>query len=394
MRKSILIAILALGMPFLMKAGDPFKDRMKKFLDPKKELKAQEDSTAVEPEHKLPFDISGSVDVYTQTNFLGKVTNDVYHRAFYPKANSFNLGMFNLMMSKKIGKVGFMADIGFGPRAEAANNTIYSNTVLAIKQLYVSYSPTDWVDITLGNFSTFFGYELIEPYNNFNYSTSLAFQNGPFYHTGIKANFKTGKWNFLTGFFNDTDTKDDNDRNKYVGAQVGYTADNGGVYLNFIGGNEPATYAIDDTTTGDVHKNYKAAVDLTGSIKLGESKKGKLGVNAAFYNYRTKIMEDSEAAASQYFTTYLYGQYDFNEKGSIGARVGYFNDSDGAAPYVIGGAENYFDFTLTAQGRIGNLIFIPELRFDLADSPVFFKRNGEVDSKLQTVLGLAAVYKF
>ena len=91
------------------------------------------------------------------------------------------------MMSKKIGKVGFMADIGFGPRAEAANNTIYANSIIAIKQLYVTYAPAEFVDITFGNFSTFFGYELIEPQNNFNYSTSLAFQNGPFYHTGIKA---------------------------------------------------------------------------------------------------------------------------------------------------------------------------------------------------------------
>ena len=74
--------------------------------------------------NKLPFDISGSVDAYIQTNFNGKQTNAVGNEVFSNKANSFELGMINLMMSKEIGKVGFMADIGFGPRAETANNAI------------------------------------------------------------------------------------------------------------------------------------------------------------------------------------------------------------------------------------------------------------------------------
>ncbi len=56
------------------------------------------------------------------------------------------------------------------------NNTIYANSIIAIKQLYMTYAPADWVEFTVGNFSTFFGYELIEPQNNFNYSTSLAFK--------------------------------------------------------------------------------------------------------------------------------------------------------------------------------------------------------------------------
>jgi hypothetical protein len=390
--KKALFLFLAISSFNIAKAGDgKFKEKMKDFLNP---MKDDTDSTTVVEEKKpFPIDIAGSVDVYTQTNFLGKVTNNVYHRAFYPKANAFNLGMFNLMMSKKIGKVGFMADIGFGPRAEAANNTIYANSIIAIKQLYVTYAPAEFVDITFGNFSTFFGYELIEPQNNFNYSTSLAFQNGPFYHTGIKANFKKDKFNFLVGFFNDTDTKDDEDRNKYVGAQLGYTGDNGGVYVNFVGGNEPSTYMVGEDEIS-AFKNYKHSYDLTGSIKLGEEKKGKLGVNAALHSYRYKALKDDEASKATYYTTYLYGQYDITERGSIGGRVGYFNDADGVAAYVIGGAKSYLDFTLTAQAKIGNLRFIPELRFDVASEPVFFKRDGSVNSKLQTVLGMAAVYSF
>ncbi len=372
-------------------------DKVDTLADPaeaKKTLNEKYEEKLEKIKSKIPFDISGSVDVYVQTNFNGKQTNSVSNRAFYTKANSFELGMVNLILKKKVKKVGFVADLGFGPRAEAANNTLYSNTILAIKQLYVSYAPADWVELTLGNFSTFFGYELIEPQNNFNYSTSLAFQNGPFYHTGFKANFTVKKWNFLAGFFNDTDNKTDNDRNKYVGAQVGYTGDNGGVYLNFVGGNEPVSYFVDDTLEFSAYKNYKNSYDLTGSIKLGKEKKGKLGVNVAYHQYRFKEEKSSPVTRNKYMAAYLYGQCDINERASIGGRVGYFYNPDGVAPYVAGPAKHFADLTITAQVNvIGGLRLVPEYRMDFATDKVFLDRKGG-GTKFQHVLGLSAVYAF
>lgn len=357
-------------------------------------FKEKYDKKIEQVKSKIPFDLTGSVDVYVQSNFIGKQTNQVANRAFTPKANSFELGMVNLMMKKKVKKVGFCADLGFGPRAEAANNTLYANSIIAIKQLYVSYAPADWVEFTLGNFSTYFGYELIEPQNNFNYATSLAFENGPFYHTGFKANFMIKKWNFLAGFFNDTDTKSDDDRNKYIGAQVGYTGDNGGVYLNFIGGNEPTTYMVNDSVEASVFKNYKHSYDLTGSIKLGEEKKGKLGVNIAYHQYRYKELKQDKASKAKYFTTYLYGQYDISERASLGIRTGYFYNPDGAAPYVAGGEKHYADVTFTAHiNVIGGLKLIPEYRFDFSSGKAFLNRKG-TGSKFQNTLCLAAVYAF
>ena len=43
--------------------------------------------------------------------------------------------------------------------------------------------------VTLGNFNTFLGYEVISPAANFNYSTSYMFSYGPFSHTGMKLDF-------------------------------------------------------------------------------------------------------------------------------------------------------------------------------------------------------------
>ncbi|MFN8266690.1 MAG: outer membrane beta-barrel protein [Chitinophagales bacterium] len=340
---------------------------------------------------KIPFEVSGSVDVYIQTNFIGNISNLVANRVFVPKANSFELGMINLMLKKRVKKVGFCADLGFGPRAEAANNTLYSNTILAIKQLYVTYAPTHWLEFTLGNFSTFFGYEYIEPQNNFNYSTSLAFQNGPFYHTGFKANFTVKKWNFLAGFFDDTDHKSDSRRNKFVGAQVGYTNENGGVYLNFVGGNVPATYKINDSTVAEVYRNYKNAYDLTGFITLGKKKNGKIGVNLAYHQFRYKEQKADTPQHNKYFTSYLYAQYAISERASIGIRTGYLYNPDAL---VIGSSKHFADLTITAHINIsGGLKLIPEYRLDYSSDRMFLDRKGGI-SRFQNTLCLAAVFAF
>jgi hypothetical protein len=327
---------------------------------------------------KLPFDISGSVDAYVQTNFTPKATSEVANESFSYNANSFNLGMANLMLSKQIGKVGFMVDLGFGPRAVAANGSDYS----AIKQLYVSYAPADWVELTFGTFSTFFGYELIEPTNNFQYSTSLAFQNGPFFHTGLKANFTKDKFNFLVAVMNPTDTKEIFERRKFVGAQLGYTGDNGGVYLNYVGGSqvEPGDEVLSSA--------FRHSIDLTGSIGIGAEKGGLIGVNAALhYESGTALDEDYKA---KYFTAYLYAQGDLSEKFAVGGRLGYFGDYDG----LVGlGTKAHFDATVNAKVTIGPLALIPEVRVKYAKDEIYLD-NKSTGSKIQPTMLLAAVISF
>jgi hypothetical protein len=337
---------------------------------------------------KIPFDISGSIDVYAQVNFLGKRTNDVKYRVFDPRANSFELGMFNLMMSKTIKRVTFMGDIAFGPRANIANysaNALVSSTTFALKQLYIAYEPIDGLKFTLGNFSTFFGYELIEANNNFHYSCSQAFLNGPFYHTGFKMNYTRKKFGFMVGFFNDTDTKSDGDRNKYVGAQVSYVDDKTSLYINYLGGNQM------DKNTDTINKlNYKNGLDLTFSTRI--KGKGTIALNSAFYMYRNKTLADpSTVNRPKYFTVYVYGNADINDKASIGARVGYFNNTDAIALDAV--SAHIVDFTLTAPVRIGPLKLVPEYRFDYSTQKVFLKRDGS-GSNFQNTLSLAAIVAF
>jgi hypothetical protein len=328
---------------------------------------------------KLPFEISGSVDVYVQTNFTPKVGSEVANESFSYNANSFNLGMANLMMSKQIGKVGFMADLAFGPRAIAANGADYS----FIKQLYVTYAPADWVELTMGNFSTFFGYELIEPTNNFQYSTSMAFQNGPFFHTGLKANFTKGNWNFLAAIMNPTDTKEVFTRKKFVGSQLGYSGENGGVFLNYVGG----SFLEDGDTI--IEKSFRHSLDLTGSIGIGKEKGGLIGVNAALH-FQADSPFEGDKIKSKYYTAYLYAQGELTKSFSLGGRLGYFGDPDQLAGV---GSKSHIDATINANVKIGPLTLIPEVRVKYADEEIYFKNDGSA-SKIQPTMLLAAVLGF
>jgi hypothetical protein len=135
---------------------------------------APEEAKEEEKASEAPFEISGYLDGY----YLSSFNNAPFPTSFTPENKSFSLGMANIVLSKT-GKVGFVADLAIGPRAEMANG--YAGTALSyIKQLYVTYSPTDALTFTMGNFSTHVGYELIDSKSNINYTVSYMFSNEAF----------------------------------------------------------------------------------------------------------------------------------------------------------------------------------------------------------------------
>src|SRR5690606_8879924 len=145
----------------------------------------------------------------------------------------------NMVAAYKGEKVGFVADLVFGPRGADA---VFLSTGSAniVNQLYMYWRPDDRLTLTIGNFNTFLGYELISPTGNFNYSTSYMFSNGPFSHTGLKADFAlSDKWSLMAAVMNPTDMTEFNLAGTYtIGAQLGYSTDAGSTYLNFVYGDQ------------------------------------------------------------------------------------------------------------------------------------------------------------
>jgi hypothetical protein len=311
-------------------------------------------------EEPAGFEFSGSIDAYFRAN-LNNEFNTAPATSF-ANLPGFSLGMANLIASYEGEKVGFTADLVFGPRGEDA---VFLSPVLRpggnssiVNQLSVYWKASDKVTFTLGNFNTFLGYEVISPTGNFNYSTSYMFSYGPFSHTGLKADFDLGSGlSLMLGVFNPTDATEYNPTNDYYGgAQLGYDFGSGSAYLN--------------TLFGDGYFQ----IDLTAGIDLSETL--YLGVNATTANDNfSGIAGYLQAAASENF--------------KVGLRAEYFKD-DGIGAIAQG--ENVLDFTLSGSYTIGNLTLIPELRLDKLSYDGFGEGNAATGSLTSFVL--AAVYGF
>ncbi|MDA9775003.1 porin [Algibacter sp.] len=325
-------------------------------------LFAQEEVT----EKKLS--ITGSIDAYYRANL--NAPNDLENwtapGSSFANLPGFALGMANVVMSYEGEKTGFVADLVFGPRGTDAifASPMYSATGNIINQLYAYWNVSESVTLTMGNFNTFLGYEVISPTANFNYSTSYLFSYGPFSHTGIKADIALSEdFSLMLGVFNDTDLTEFNPTGDYAfGAQLGYA----GQYLNFL---------LDPSFT---------EIDFTGGFDLSDD--FFLGINAAYLS-----LEDDGGGFSG---VALYPQLATSDTFTVGLRGEYFVE-DGAFGAIGSGVEDtsVFAMTLTGSFAIDNLTIKPELRLDSASDDSFLD-NDLATSKSLSSFVLAAIYSF
>lgn len=344
------------------------------------ETEATEDK---EEEEEDDFSLTGYVDAYYQGNLTEMDgAEGVYlpfGTSFTEFTNTFGIGNVNLLAEKSLGKVGFVGQIGFGPRAVVGNGGI-GNFSATVQQLYVTYSPSDAVTFTLGNFGTFVGYEVIDAPANVNYSTSYLFSNGPFYHTGAKVDIAIAEgFGAMVGIFNDTDGKIDDVSGKHIGAQL--SAETGGLaaYFNVLAGKE--------AELGENDLN-EFQMDLTATLEVSES--FMLGLNAS--SYSTSIDGDGQGG---FFGTALYATIGASETVDVGLRAEYFNLT--APEGVTVDEPNVLSLTASGNITVGDLRIIPEFRFDTGSNNFFNAYDadtyGASDESVAAFI-LAAVYSF
>jgi Putative beta-barrel porin-2, OmpL-like. bbp2 len=319
--------------------------------------------------------ITGSVDAYYRYNF-NDPKDYPYNSptSFTHSSNSFELGMASLRADHSFGKVAATIDLGFGKRAEefAYND---EGTSLAIKQMYVTYAPASAIKFTLGTWATHVGYELVDAYLNRNYSMSYMFTNGPFTHTGLRADISLGGKNaFMLGISNPTDYRTAPSMPKSVTAQfsTGSKDDRLKLYLNFVGGKQNDTKKV---VQGDIVSTYAV------------SSKFSLGFNGTLQSVR---LADSAFNwnTSKWWGAALYLNVDPVSWFGLTLRAEYIGDND---EYL--GLKNVFVPTISGNFKISNLTIIPEFRLDNTGNAVFYKNAGET-SKSTGSFVLAAAYHF
>ncbi len=326
-----------------------------------------------EKEEEKKFSLSGSVDTYFRSNF--NASNDprnangaVAPGSSFANLPGFSLGMVNLIGAYEGDDVGFVADLVFGPRGEdavfasPAYKTNGSSNI--VNQLYVYWNVSEKVKLTIGNFNTFLGYEVISPTGNFNYSTSYLFSYGPFSHAGLKADFTLSESSTLMlAIMNPTDATEFNPSGSYaLGAQLGISDQFFNVLI------DPAFFEID----------FTGGFDLTDTVFLG--------VNAAYLNGKNN--------RPGFYGAALYPQIATSDSFKLGLRAEYFKE-DGTFGAIGSGVANSSVFATTLSGNytVGDLTIIPELRLDSGSDNFFLNNSNAPASSLSSFL-LAAVYKF
>ncbi|MBZ5859112.1 outer membrane beta-barrel protein [Flavihumibacter profundi] len=332
------------------------------------------------PEDKKPFlTISGSADVYYRLDFSKQAANN--KTSFTGTHNTFALGMASVKLEHKTDKLDMVADLGFGPRAKEFAYTDEGITQ-AIKQLYISYSATNWLKFTAGTWATHVGYELLDPQLNRNYSMSYMFTNGPFSHTGVKAEISKGKSGFMIGVANATDYRTPpagQINKKFLIAQYSFAAsDNLKFYLNYVGGKNPDT-------------SKTSQFDLVATAKLSNA--FSLGFNGTVNTTQTWDGSKNESGKS-WWGSALYLNLDPKPWFGLTLRTEYFSDEKQMKIYTgTDKGANVFATTLSANFKTGGFIFIPEFRIDNSSQDIFIDANGAPKKSAGSFL-LAAIYSF
>lgn len=324
--------------------------------------------------------ITGSVDAYYKLDFAKTTANSL--TSFTQTHNAFSLGMASVKFEHKGDKVSAVADLGFGPRAKDFSYTDNGITQ-AVKQLYVSYAPADWLKFTIGTWGTHVGYELLDPQLNRNYSMSYMFTNGPFSHTGLKAEISKDKHGFMIGVANATDFRippSGQINKKFLLAQYSFAAsDNVKIYLNYVGGQNP-----------DTSKTSQFDAVVTAKV----SDKFNIGFNAT--SNSTKFWDGvKNTDALSWGGAALYLNLDTKPWFGLTLRSELFSDKKQLKPFAAatdGGS--IFATTLSANFKTGGFTFIPELRLDNANKNVLFVDKDGVGTKSATSFLIAAVYSF
>jgi hypothetical protein len=359
-----------------------------------------------EEDEEPAFSFSGSIDTYFHTTF--KNQNAYYGDAYAPSSSfadlkGFGIGMVNLIASYSGDKAGFTADLVFGPRGQAAVFGTASGQAI-INQAFAFYKFSDKLTLNLGQFNTFLGYEVISPTVNFHYSTSYLFSWGPFNHTGARLDYAAEN-GFVAklAIMNPTDLVEFNPVNTYtLGGQLGKTSDKGGIWLNFLYGDQDGTLNADNSQALDTSFGNLFQADVTLGYNLTD--KFYLGFNASSQSVAagqevdiSGDIVDSAADASSFLGFAVYPKITLSESFSLGLRAEYFSIKNNHLS-IIGldsnGDGDVIEFTLSGNYKVGGLTFIPEFRIDKTSEDSFFEGSITNMKSVLPSMNLAAVYKF
>ncbi len=358
--------------------------------------------------------------------------------------NTFNVNAVKIALEKALPDknewaAGFRIDTIYGSDAKYLADTAFNgkggNTSgLALEQALVKFRIPigNGLDIYMGKFVTFLGYEVIESPANLNFSRGLLFTNAiPLTHTGIYADYKfndtvEAKLGIVDGWNNSTSgsvgvapgstgINDNSGFGKAITGQLTVNAPgkNANITQSFIYSDqgEPGVVGVDNgpLVVYDIWGNWNPTFVKDSALTLGLN--ADLGYNgasgtpgfpatAAGTSFGPSALNGALSDSNTWYGVAAYASYKVTKVVTLSARGEYLHEDAAWNPKFGATGVNNDDFseTLTASFSIwDNLLTRVEYRYDHFTNGTAVGVSGAIDKgtfSSANEISLNAVYSF
>lgn len=315
------------------------------------------------------INVTGLVDGYYSwsNNHPGSGVNQ--YRNFDVRANSFSLNMAKLVIEHAPEPIGFRVDLGFGRAYDIFHATEPGGDILKwVPQAFVSYKAKSGAQLDFGKFYTSAGAEPTETHLNWNYSRSLIYALGPYYHMGLRVSQPVAR-NFAVGFqlLNGWNNVEDNNSGKTVGVTTALTGSKVSWFNNY--------YVGPEKTGANAGKRnfYDTVVTVTPNRRT------------SFYANFDYGAEKSIGGGSQDWIAIAgAARFQLTDKFAVSPRLEFYHDKDGWATAT---PQKLKEFTATAEYKWAQgLLTRLEYRRDWSDRAVFERGFGGFGKSQSTLL--------
>ncbi len=315
---------------------------------------------------------AGYIDSFYDLNYNHPPSRVSPLQAFNFTADKWSLASATANISSAPAPVGFRVDVGLGRVYDAfwLSEPSHDGWTRHMLNAYVSFKPAAWrgVQLDFGKFVTSAGAELTESHLNWNYSRSLLFAFGPYYHTGLRASVPVSeRWSVGGAVVTGWNSMRDNNTGKTFG--ITSTGNFGKVSVSntYYAGPE-------NTGTNEGWRNfYDSVIAVNPSSRL-----------SMYFNFDVGNNRTPAATSATFWGAAGAARIALSRHFALAPRFEHYSDRDG---FWTGSPNAFREFTLTAESRLNdNLISRLEFRKDWSREPFFQRGPASLMTRHQTML--------
>lgn len=320
--------------------------------------------------------ISGYVETNTMYNFSSPVTGSTPLRTYYDNMDRDINSNAHLAITGNLNdQAAYTVEIDAGNEATLTS----ADDDFDIQEAYLTYTSASKLGFKAGKFATYQGIEVLEGPLNPTISRGYLYGLAEcFTHVGGVATYALGKLDFAAGAVNGWDLNNDNNDSKTLVWKVGYSGgDPLALTLSGYHGPEQAETVFTSSRTNSSGDN-RTNIDLTGVTKLIPKVDLWFQLN---YGQEEMVAGFDEGGTAGTISLGKWSGFGIQpvvkvtDKFTVGARVEYFADSDGART----GTDDLSATNITVTPGYmltENLGLKGELRQDKANKKIFVDDKG------------------